>query len=155
MAGLKCYFQPSSRADMSTIKEQLLAHLQNEVFCRLGVSTVHGIGVFAIRNIPMGENPLASSLSFKEVKFSHAELKKLPRGVRKEIEIFCYYDKDAVFVPEIGLNSMNMSVYLNHSKEPNVRYRKNGKLKALKHIEAGEELFLDYDQSYGEKHTFK
>jgi SET domain-containing protein len=50
---------------------------------------------------------------------------------------------------------MNMSVYLNHSKEPNVRYRKNGKLKALKDIEAGEELFLDYDQSYGEKHTFK
>ena len=155
MAGLKCYFQPSLRADMSKIKEQLLAHLQNEVFCRLGVSTIHGIGVFAVRDIPEGENPLASRLSYKEVKFSHAELKKLPRGVRKEIEIFCYYDKDAVFVPEIGMNSMNMAIYLNHSKQPNVRYRKNGQLKALKNIQAGEELFLDYDQSYGEKHTFK
>ena len=140
---------------MSKIKEQLLAHLQNEVFCRLGVSTIHGIGVFAVRDIPEGDNPLASRLNYKEVKFSHAELKKLPRGVRKEIEIFCYYDKDAVFVPEIGMNSMNMAVYLNHSKQPNVRYRKNGQLKALKNIQAGEELFLDYDQSYGEKHTFK
>ena len=119
---------------MSKIKEQLLAHLQNEVFCRLGVSTVHGIGVFAVREIPEGENPLASRLNYKEVKFSHAELKKLPRGVRKEIDIFCYYDKDAVFVPEIGMNSMNMAIYLNHSKEPNVRYRKNGQLKALKDI---------------------
>ncbi len=140
---------------MSKAKEKLLAHLQDEVFCRLGVSPVHGIGVFAVRSIPEGVNPLASRLHYKEIKFSHAELKKIPRGVRKEIEIFCYYDKDAVFVPEIGMNSMNMAIYLNHSKEPNVRYRKNGQLKALKSIKVGEELFLDYDQSYGEKHIFK
>jgi SET domain-containing protein len=140
---------------MSKAKEKLLAHLHDEVFCRLGVSPIHGIGVFAVRTIPKGVNPLASRLHYKEIKFSHAELKKLPRGVRKEIEIFCYYDKDAVFVPEIGMNSMNMAIYLNHSKEPNVRYRKNGQLRALKSIKVGEELSLDYDQSYGEKHTFK
>lgn len=141
--------------DMSKAKESLLAHLHDEVFCRLGVSPVHGIGVFAVRAIPKGANPLTSRLRYKEIKFSHAELKKLPRGVRKEIEIFCYYDDEAVFIPAIGMNSMNMAIYLNHSKEPNVRYRKNGQLKALKAIRAGEELFLDYDQSYGEKHIFK
>ena len=140
---------------MSKTKEDLLAHLEKEVYCRLGISPVHGIGVFAIRAIPQGANPLHSRVKYKEIRFSHAEIKKLPRGVRKEIEIFCYYDEDEVLVPEIGMNTMNMAIYLNHSKQPNVRYRKNGQLKALCDIKAGEELFLDYDQSYGEKHTFK
>jgi SET domain-containing protein len=145
----------SYRQAMSKTKADLLAHLENEVYCRLGISPVHGIGVFAIRAIPKGTNPLHSRVKYKEIKFTHAEIKKLPRGVRKEIEIFCYYDDKEVLVPEIGMNSMNMAIYLNHSKEPNVRYRKNGQLKTLRGIQAGEELFLDYDQSYGEKHTFK
>jgi SET domain-containing protein len=140
---------------MSKVKEDLFAHLENEVYCRLGISPVHGIGVFAIRAIPEGVNPMHSRVKYKEIKFSHAEIKKLPRSVRKEIEIFCYYDDNEVLVPEIGMNSMNMAIYLNHSKEPNVRYRKNGQLKTLRTIKSGEELFLDYDHSYGEKHTFK
>ncbi|NDE41574.1 MAG: hypothetical protein EB007_06305 [Betaproteobacteria bacterium] len=34
---------------MSVSRKKLLAHLSQEVFCHLGVSPVHGIGVFAIR----------------------------------------------------------------------------------------------------------
>ena len=111
---------------MSVSRKKLLDHLSQEVFCHLGVSPVHGIGVFAIRAIPKGVNPLRSRLKFEEIKFSHAEIKTLPRSVRKEIEIFCYYDKQAVSVPAIGLNAMNMAVYLNHSKKPNVEYKKMG-----------------------------
>ena len=75
--------------------------------------------------------------------------------MRKEIEIFCYYDKQAVSVPAIGLNAMNMAVYLNHSKKPNVEYKKNGQLTTLRPIKKDEELMMDYDVNFGEVHVFK
>ncbi len=78
----------------------------------------------------------------------------MPRSVRKEIEIFCYYDDNAVLIPSIGLNSMNMAVYLNHSKTPSVKYRKNGQLITLRAIKSGEELMMDYDINFGAIHTF-
>ena len=140
---------------MTSTKKKLFEHLQTEVFCRLGVSPVHGIGVFAISAIPKGINPLHSLLKFHEIKFTHDEVKKLPAGVRKEMKMFCYYDKKHVLVPEIGLNSMNMAVYLNHSKTPNVKYRKNGQLVTLCDIAKDEELMMDYDDSFGETHVFK
>ena len=58
-------------------------------------------------------------------------------------------------VPNIGLNSANMAIYLNHSKTPNVEFKINGKIQALRVIKKNEELFLDYDLSFGGIHIFK
>ncbi|MFZ2738611.1 MAG: SET domain-containing protein-lysine N-methyltransferase [Burkholderiaceae bacterium] len=140
---------------MSNSKKKILEHLSQDVYCHLGVSPVHGIGVFAIRAIAKGLNPMKSRLKFEEVRFSPGEIKTLPRSVRKEIEIFCYYDDDAVLIPSIGLNSMNMAVYLNHSKTPNVQYQKNGQLITLRAIKSGEELMMDYDVNFGATHIFE
>ena len=139
---------------MHSKKKKLLQHLRTEVFCRLGVSPVHGIGVFAIRDIPKGVKPLKSRLKLHEIKFNHAEVSSLPCQVRKELDMFCYYDKHHMLIPAIGLNSMNMSVYLNHSKSANVKMRKDGVLIALRDIKPDEELVMDYDDSFGEVHTF-
>ena len=38
-------------------KNKLLKHLQNDIYCRLDVSKIAGIGVFAIKTIPKGVNP--------------------------------------------------------------------------------------------------
>jgi hypothetical protein len=35
----------------------LLLNLKKDVRCRLGVSGVHGVGVFAVRQIPKGTHP--------------------------------------------------------------------------------------------------
>ena len=139
---------------MHSKKKKLLQHLRTEVYCRLGVSPVHGIGVFAIRDILKGAKPLKSRLKMHEIKFNHAELSSLPQRVRKELDMFCYFDKHHMLVPAIGLNSMNMSVYLNHSKTPNLKMRKDGVLIALRDIQQDEELLMDYDDSFGEVHTF-
>ena len=71
------------------------------------------------------------------------------------MKMFCYYDKKHVLVPEIGLNSMNMAIYLNHSKTPNLKYRKSGQFLTLRDIAIDEELMMDYDDSFGETHVFK
>lgn len=139
---------------MAIDKARILKHLQTEVYCRLGISPVHGIGVFAIKDIPKGAKPLVSLIKIKEYSFSKREINKLSASVRKEIRMFCYYDNDEYLIPSIGLNVMNMAFYMNHSKTPNVKYLKNNDIVALRKIKANEELFFDYDLAFGEVHIF-
>ena len=139
---------------MSKLSKKLLKHLHEEVYCKLGISKVHGIGVFAIRAIPKGVNPMRTWHKVEEVEIDLKDLKGLPKGVRKELDIFCYYKDKVMNIPSVGMNTMNMAVYLNHSKDPSVAYQKNGQLKTLRAIKAGEELMLDYDISFGETHKF-
>ena len=139
---------------MTSHKKKLLDHLQNEVFCRLGSSKTHGVGVFAIRAIKKDINPLVSWLDGREIKFTKAELKHLPLAVRKQIERFCFYDPKKTLIPRIGMNAMSMAIYLNHSKKPNLRLTKVGQFQALRAIKKDEELLIDYDDAFGEKHYF-
>ena len=139
---------------MAIDKSRILQHLQSEVYCRLGISTVHGIGVFAIREIPKGVKPLVSLLTIEEFSFSKEEVKQFLPSVRQEVEAFCYYDSKEYLIPSIGLNSMNLAFYMNHSKTPNVEYLENGDLIALRDIPVGEELFFDYDEAFDEVHSF-
>ena len=140
---------------MAIDKARILKHLQTEVYCRLGISPVHGIGVFAIKDIPKGAKPLVSLIKIKEFSFSKKEINKLPASVKKEVRMFCYYDKDEYLIPSIGLNAMNMAFYMNHSKTPNVKYLKNNDIVALRKIKANEELFFDYDLAFDELHIFE
>jgi hypothetical protein len=92
--------------------------------------------------------------SRKEKKFSRAELKELPSSVRKHLADFCLIEGGRVFVPEIGMNAVNISVYLNHSKTPNLFFNKQELLEAQRDITRGEELTIDYDISFGDEHVF-
>ncbi len=144
-----------SEKNKKSLKETIMNHLANEVYCHLGISPVHGIGVFAVRPIPKGTNPLRSRVKHREISFTHAELKSLPRGVRKQINMFCYYDDDEVLVSTMGLNTMDFAVYLNHSKTPNIRFNKDGSCEVLRNIKTGEELMMDYDHSFDGVHIFE
>ncbi len=139
---------------MSSLKEKLYDHLLGEVYCKLGVSHIHGIGVFALRDIPKGTKPLKSMVSTKEIKFSRIELKKIPSSLRKHLASFCLVEKGRVFAPEIGMNAVNLSIYLNHSKTPNLRFNEKDVLEAVRDIARNEELTIDYDLSFGEEHLF-
>jgi len=139
---------------MHKSKKFLLEHLKNDVYCRLGVSKIAGVGVFALRDIAKGIHPLKTWMSDKELDIDLSELKKLPASVRKHVEMFCFYDDDKVSIPVCGMNTMNMAIYLNHSKTPNLKFKRNGNLVALCDIKKNEELTIDYDKSFGEKHIF-
>ena len=139
---------------MPTTKKKIIQHLEEEVFCKLGISPIHGIGVFAIRPIAKGINPLKSYIGNREIDIPKKDIKHLPKGVRSQIDMFCYYNRTKVSIPVNGMNSFDLAVYLNHSKRPNLRFKKNGTLQSLISIAQGEELFIDYVISFGEKHFF-
>ena len=85
---------------------------------------------------------------------SHEEIDKLPAPLRRLLKTFCYYDEHKFMIPVAGLNHMNLSVYLNHSKQPNLEMLPDGRFRSLRRIDKDEEVTMDYDKSFGEIHRF-
>ena len=68
--------------------------------------------------------------------------------------MFCYYDDKEVLISTMGLNTMDYAIYINHSKTPNLIMKKSGRFETLTKIRVGDELFMDYDHSFGATHIF-
>ena len=126
-------------------KERLLKDLQQNTWVALQPSAVAGIGVFALVDIPKGQQGIFSSDASEWIHISKGEVEALPPHSRFLVENHCLYDEDGYFVPEYGFKMVDLVVYLNHADDPNVASLDEGQdFVALKDIRAGEELFVDY-----------
>ena len=126
-------------------KEALLRELQQDHYAALRPSPLHGIGVFAIRDIPRGCRTIFSSGTGGWIRLSFAEVEALPAHSRNQVETYCLYDETHYFVPDYGFKLMDLALYLNHSSTPNLRSVNEGEqFEALRDIRAGEELLVDY-----------
>ena len=126
-------------------KPALLRDLQEETYVTLRPSAVHGIGVFAIRDIPRGCRNLFSEGTGSWIRLSFEEVENLPAHSRNLVETYCLYDDTHYFVPDHGFKLMDLSLYLNHSASPNIQSVNEGEyFEALRDIRMGEELLVDY-----------
>jgi SET domain-containing protein len=126
-------------------KEALLQELQYETYVALKPSGVHGIGVFALRDIPKGCRTIFSKDTGEWIQLSFAEVEALPAHAREFIETYYLYDTDRYFIPAHGCKIMDMASYLNHSGTPNIVSVMDGAFfEALRDIQEGEELLVDY-----------
>lgn len=126
-------------------KESLLHELQYETFVALHPSPIHGIGVFAVCDIPKGCRSLFSEDPGEWIALSFEEVEQLPAHSREHIETYYLYDATHYFVPAHGCKIMDMASYLNHSNEPNIISVADGAyFEASRDISKGEELFIDY-----------
>ena len=127
-------------------REQLLLELQHDTFVMLRSSPVHGIGVFAIKDIPKGCRTIFSKGVGEWIKLSYADVEQLPTYSRNHIETYCLYDEEHYFVPDYGFKLMDLVLYLNHSHEPNIISLNEGEqFEALRDIKEGEELLVNYE----------
>ena len=126
-------------------KEELLKELSQETYVALKPSAVHGIGVFAITDIPKGCRNLFSKNVGDWIKLPISDVEKLPEHSRSLIETYCLYDEEHYFVPDYGFKVMDLVNYLNHSYVPNVVSVNDGEyFEALVDIPAGTELMINY-----------
>jgi len=126
-------------------KEALLKDLQQDTYVMIKPSPLHGIGVFAIRDIPKGTRDLFSQGVGEWIKLTIAEVEALPKHSRDLVENHCLFDEDHYYVPDYGFKLVDLVVYLNHSDTPNVISINEGEyFEATRDIAAGEELLLDY-----------
>lgn len=128
--------------------EDQIKELNEIVRVRLAPSSIHGIGVFALRNIPKGERcfciPTKAGLdqagALKFYTLSYEQLDKLYKEVKELI-----LDQWATVVNDSHFLNPNYTtwpiLYMNHSYFPNFNQYTD---KATRDIAAGEEIVEDY-----------
>ncbi|MEI9911056.1 MAG: SET domain-containing protein [Bacteroidota bacterium] len=127
-------------------KDELLKELMTETYAMLKPSPVHGIGVFAIRDIPKGCRNIFSKDHGQWIKVPIAEIEKLPAHSKELVETYCVFDEEYYFMPDYGFKVMDMVNYLNHSAVPNIISVNDGEdFEALTDIPAGTELLINYE----------
>ncbi|MHB1953796.1 MAG: SET domain-containing protein-lysine N-methyltransferase [Sulfobacillus sp.] len=134
----------------SCSKEDLIRHLKQDIYCRLKPSPVHGIGVFAIRDIDPGTDPFCRLFAQHDraTNLTTSEFQELPPPVQRYVLDFFAGEGNTFPVLSRGLNAMDLSFYLNHSDDPNIDQVPGSgdfyEFRANRPIAAGEELFIDY-----------
>jgi len=126
-------------------KQQILSLLEN-TYCRLRPSSIQGVGVFAIRNIPKGVNPFQGVPLVDSCLFKKEELAHLPEEIQEMINDFFVIDTSGqIDIPEYGLNGIDIGFFINHSKTPNlITYDESETFVTAREIKKGEELMADY-----------
>jgi SET domain-containing protein len=128
-----------------TKKDKLLQQLHQHTFAVLKPSPLHGIGVFAITAINKGERKIFSDHESEWIEVSKEEVDALPQHAKDLIENHCLFNETHYYVPEYGFKIFDLAVYLNHSDQPNLISVNEGEFfEAIRDIEAGEELLIDY-----------
>lgn len=131
-------------------KEDLIGR----VFCRIQASPIHGVGVFAIRQIPKGINPMRERRVFEFEAIPVSDIRDdptLPGALKKLVIDMCPENDGHYDIPPFSLNEIGVSYYLNHSDTPNMECdEESGDFFSLRDIEIGEELTVDYG-TYGKE----
>jgi hypothetical protein len=126
-------------------KMSLIPH--SDVYCRLGASKIHGVGVFAIIDIPANTDPFKHcQTEYKKYKVSEL-FKDIKPEHKKLYDDFCVFEggDKYVWTPK-SFNRIDISYYLNSSKKPNMRADEHGDFFfTTRLIKSGEELTVDYD----------
>jgi len=126
-------------------KTQLLQELSNNTWVMIQPSAVHGIGVFAVRDIPVGCREMFSGEMGEWTTIPRKEMDVLPAHAKSIVENYCLYDEQQYYVPAKGFKVMDLSLFLNHSDRPNIISIDDGAyFEAIAPIKQGEELFIDY-----------
>jgi SET domain-containing protein len=132
-------------------RTRLVRHVLADCYCRLRPSPIHGIGVYAIRDIPKGKNPFKTLPKYARpgyVRVTDDELDALPPNLSGMIRALFVPTDGSMYVPTCGTNVVYLLAYLNHSAAPNLRTTDGFNFFARRKIREGEELTVNY-RTYG------
>lgn len=126
-------------------KDELLNELCNNTWVMIKPSGIHGIGVFAVRDIPLGCREMFSKEMGEWVTVPRNEIDEMPNHAKVLVENYCLFDDQNYFVPAQGFKALDLSLFLNHSDTPNIVSVNDGEyFETVTEIKEGEELLVDY-----------
>jgi len=130
--------------------EEFVNDLRNNIYCRMRPSGTHGVGVFAVRDIPAGINPFFGVPDWGWLDIPREKIMDdpaIPQGV-KDMVVAYFEEEDGVFqVPPHTMNLINITYFLNHSDTPNMEvHEENDTITFItsRLIKEGEELTGSY-----------
>jgi SET domain-containing protein len=110
----------------------------------LAPSPLHGVGVFALADIPAGTADLFAPPR-PWVPVPEAAVDGLPAHARRLVETYCLWDAGRYFLPPHGFRVIDLATFLNHSDDPNLRQVDGGDwFITTRGVTVGEELTIDY-----------
>ena len=141
-------------------KENLINNLKNDVLCAIQPSSIEGVGVFAVRDIPEGTelfkicNDSRNKNRDDLVDVTEEEISGLDESVLKIIKSCCAKSHRGTYaLPETGLNTLHWGFFLNHSSSPNLSFKSGEENEKLyvkfitnRDIKKGEELTENYSK---------
>ena len=108
-------------------------------------SEIHGVGVFALTDLPRGTRDLFSPPR-EWVPVPTAAVEALPPHAQELVQRYCLNDSAHYFLPPHGFRVYDLVVFLNHSPNPNLESVAGGDyFETTRPVAAGEELTVDYD----------
>lgn len=119
------------RQFLSTLmtQKEFLKDLQENIYCRLQPSSLHGIGIFAIRDIPKGADPFPGCrmARWREIPLERFQADdKIPAEVKQFAQAIFPVRGKTFYFPDHSLNAIDISYFLNHADAPNVGARADG-----------------------------
>ena len=134
-----------------------LKRIADKTYCQLRPSPVQGVGVFAIRDIAKGKEPFRDALDWHKksyARISLRELETLPSYFVPLVKNYAVGDGKSYWVSLDSWNKYGIDDFLNHSSTPNIGAKGDYCFVALRDIQDGEELTIDYrniDDAWREK----
>jgi SET domain-containing protein len=124
--------------------DELLADLSGTRIA-LAPSEIHGVGVFALVDIPTRTRDLFSPPR-QWVPVPIPAVEALPPHALELVQRYCLHDDENYFLPPHGFRVYDLVVFLNHSSDPNLRSVDGGDyFETTRRVTAGEELTIDYE----------
>jgi len=121
----------------------------NAAYVKVAPSPVHGVGVFAMRDIP--KDTLVMRFDYRD--FPCVEIKKKLLKQKLHPDVYSQLIKnwavteDGVIVPVNVTQQLHFVNFLNHSDQPNIRFD-NCKYYSTRKIAKDEEIFIDFSADY-------
>lgn len=124
--------------------------------CRIKKSDIDGVGVFAIKDIPKGTELFAGIPEKNYELFSLDEIRNCDPEVIDMVKGFFGAEQDGRYwIPEGGLNSMDISFFMNNASQPNTETSDGYTFYTARDIKKGEELtthYASFDANHRENH---
>ena len=131
------------------MQESLLKAIRHQTYCKIAPSKIHGVGVFAIKHIPINIDPFKEYPQGSETifKVEHDLLKDIDPTLKKYIYQMYVNDPEYIYLENISPNNLPIYYRMNHSNDPNIAWdHKKRSFKSVKDINVEEQLLLDYDK---------
>lgn len=125
-----------------SVKKKIITPHAN-VYVRLAPSKRHGVGVFAIRDIPANKRVFLGEKQ-EAVAYSVKKVKKLEPSLRRLYEDFCVQENGYYGAPA-SFNNLSIGWFINHNtKNPNLHCNRAYEFVSNRKITTGEELTVNY-----------